>query len=143
MTQQVRVGVAVIIRRMKDGGDVILVGRRKGSHGAGTWTVPGGHLEYGESVEACARREVEEETGLKLISVSKGFAVTNDIFAEEDKHYITVWVEATVEDRAVAENLEPEKCDGWHWHTGREIPKPRFLGLENLMSERPAYFSYM
>lgn len=143
MTQQVRVGVAVIIRRMKDGGDVLLIGRRKGSHGAGTWTVPGGHLEYGESVEDCARREVAEETGMKLTSVSKPFAATNDIFKEEDKHYITVWVEATVDERAVPENLEPEKCDGWDWYTGQDIPKPRFLGLENMMAQRPAYFSYM
>lgn len=143
MTQQVRVGVAVVIRRMRDGSDVMLVGRRKGSHGAGTWTVPGGHLEFGESVEDCARREVLEETGLELLTVSKGFACTNDVFTEEGKHYITVWVEGTVNDRAVAQNLEPEKCDGWEWCTGRAIPKPRFLGLENLMADRPLYFSYM
>jgi 8-oxo-dGTP diphosphatase len=137
MTQDVRVGVAVIIRNERG---EILGGRRKGSHGAGTWTVPGGHLEFGESVEDCARREVDEETGLKLISVSKPFASTNDIFVEEQKHYTTLWVEGTVENDAVPQNLEPEKCDGWDWFAGHEIPEPRFLGLKNLMAERPAYF---
>lgn len=139
MTQHVRVGVAVIIR---DENGRILVGRRKGSHGAGTWTVPGGHLEFGESVEDCARREVLEETGLELISVSKGFASTNDVFVEEQKHYITVWVEGVVAHDAEPQNLEPEKCDGWDWFAGQDIPQPRFLGLKNLMEERPAYFRY-
>jgi len=29
----------------------------------GTWCLPGGRVEFGESIEACARREFEEETG--------------------------------------------------------------------------------
>ncbi|WP_413777060.1 NUDIX domain-containing protein, partial [Streptococcus pneumoniae] len=42
-----KVGVAIIARR-PDG--CILMGRRKGSHGAGTHSVPGGHLEPGEDI---------------------------------------------------------------------------------------------
>jgi 8-oxo-dGTP diphosphatase len=85
---------------------------------------------------------VAEETGLTLLSVSVGFAVTNDIFTEVNKHYITVWVEATVGEIDEAENLEPEKCDGWEWYHGPEVPTPRFLGLQNLIDQRPAYWSY-
>ena len=60
-----RVGVGVIVVR----GGLVLLGQRLGSHGAGTWALPGGNLEFGESVEACARRELLEETGLHLTSV--------------------------------------------------------------------------
>ena len=49
-----RVGVAVIV--VRDGR--VLVGRRRSaSHGDGMWQFPGGHLEFGETVEACAARE--------------------------------------------------------------------------------------
>ena len=60
MKKEVRVGVAAVI--LRDGR--ILLGERIGSHGAHTWATPGGHLELGESIEECAKRETFEETGL-------------------------------------------------------------------------------
>ena len=60
---QARVGVAVIVRRKGH----VLMGLRKGSHGAGTWSFPGGHLETGETVTMCAARELLEETGVKIL----------------------------------------------------------------------------
>ena len=52
---KVGVGVAVV----KDG--KVLLGKRKNAHGEGTWSFPGGHLEYKESWEDCAIRETLEE----------------------------------------------------------------------------------
>ena len=58
-----RVGVAVFVINEKGH---ILIGKRTGSHGAGTLALPGGHLELHESFYECAAREVYEETGLVL-----------------------------------------------------------------------------
>ena len=58
-----RVGVAVFVINEKGH---ILVGKRTGSHGAGTLALPGGHLELHESFHECAARETYEETGLIL-----------------------------------------------------------------------------
>jgi 8-oxo-dGTP diphosphatase len=85
--QQPRVGVAVFV--IKD--DHILIGKRIGSHGAGTLQLPGGHLEFGEEWIECARREVLEETGLDVSACKMSFFhATNDVF--ENKHYITIFM---------------------------------------------------
>ena len=53
-----RVGVGVVLLTENR---ELLVGRRKGSHGAGQWALPGGALEWREDSFDCATREVFEE----------------------------------------------------------------------------------
>lgn len=129
----VRVGVAVLLH---DGHGRVLVGRRKGSHGAGTWQLPGGHLEMGEEFEACAAREVEEETGLRCdtdFGKLRLATVTNDVMAAEKKHYVTVFMQADRLSDTEARVLEPNKCDGWEWKALADVPEPRFIPLQNLI----------
>lgn len=57
----------------------------------GTWGLPGGHLEFGESFETCAARETLEETGLKIKDV-RFLNATNSIMKVENKHYITIFM---------------------------------------------------
>ncbi len=61
MEQEPRVGVGVLVLR----GDKILLIKRKYPPGQGRWSIPGGHVEPGESIYETAERELEEETGLK------------------------------------------------------------------------------
>ena len=132
MNKEVRVGVATVI--LKD--NCILLGERIGSHGAHTWATPGGHLELGESIEECAKRETLEETGLVVNSITKlGF--TNDIFEKENKHYVTLFVIASC-DESEPQIMEPDKCKQWKWCKLDEVPEPLFLPLINLLKEYPA-----
>ena len=84
MNNKPSVGLGVLIFNHKN---EILLGKRINSHGDSTWGPPGGHLEFGESFEDCAIREVLEETGLKIHS-PKFLAITNDIFHNEQKNYL-------------------------------------------------------
>ena len=124
----VRVGIGVFV--FKDG--KFLMQQRQGAHGAGSWSVPGGHLEFGESFEDTARREVKEETSLEITNVRFG-AVTNDYFADEKKHYVTVWM---LSDWASGKEYiaEPAKCLGQAWHTFDSLPEPLFLPWRQLLA---------
>ncbi|TGJ83269.1 hypothetical protein E0Z10_g5489 [Xylaria hypoxylon] len=103
-----RVGVAVIICNAK--GELV-IGKRAGSHGAGSWAFPGGHLEMGESFFTCAERETLEETALRVKGV-KIVAVTNDVFDAALKHYATIFVQCVLEDAdAEPRTMEPNKCE--------------------------------
>lgn len=123
-----RVGVGVaVIKNNK-----ILLGRRKGAHGAGDWSFAGGHLEFREDVEQCAKRELMEETGLNALSLSRGPWVTNVI--DGNKHYITLFVFVT-EFEGELQLLEPDKCEGWKWCDWHALPSPLFPPVATLIQK--------
>src|SRR5689334_17664158 len=105
-----KIGIGVLIFN----GQKILLGKRKASHGSDTWSPPGGHLEFGETFEACAIRETQEETGL-IISSPTISAITNDIFKEENKHYVSIFLSANYPHDQLIINLEPDKLLSWEW----------------------------
>ena len=123
------VGVGVII--VKDG--KVLMQKRKGSHGEGAWSFPGGHLEFNENITDCARRETFEELGIDLTG-SKIVTLTNDIFDKEGKHYITIYVKA---ENFIGEPkiMEPDKCSEFGWFSWEELPRPLFIPIENLLKQ--------
>jgi 8-oxo-dGTP diphosphatase len=129
MQNRPAIGVAVIV--MKNG--KVLLGKRINSHGSGTWAFPGGHLEFNESIEDCAKREVFEETGLSIKSIQR-VAYTNDIFEEEKKHYVTLFVVSEY-DFGELQIKEPDKCERWDWFNWNEFPEPLFLSLKNLLGQ--------
>jgi 8-oxo-dGTP diphosphatase len=122
----VRVGIGVFV--FKDG--KFLMQKRKGSHGEGSWSLPGGHLEFGESFEETARREVMEEAGIEIKNVRFG-AITNDHFVDENKHYVTIWMLSEWANGEV-KNMEPEKCTAQTWSTFDDLPTPLFLTWNQL-----------
>lgn len=112
----------------------VLLGRRlSSSHGNESWQFPGGHLEWFEEPEACAVREVREETGLELTNLRRG-PFTNDCFVEEDRHYVTLFLmaDAPVGDPEVR---EPSKCTEWRWCDWNAMPDPLFLPIRHLRAQ--------
>lgn len=124
-----QVGVAVIVVKNSK----VLLGKRRNSHGSGTWQFPGGHLEFGETIEDCAKRELFEETGLTIRNIRSG-PYTNDIFKTERKHYITLFVIAEY-NSGVLTLKEPHKCEKWEWFSWSHLPEPKFLPIHNLIKQ--------
>eukprot|EP00548_Thalassiothrix_antarctica_P001572 CAMPEP_0194131894 /NCGR_PEP_ID=MMETSP0152-20130528/2523_1 /TAXON_ID=1049557 /ORGANISM="Thalassiothrix antarctica, Strain L6-D1" /LENGTH=163 /DNA_ID=CAMNT_0038826783 /DNA_START=45 /DNA_END=536 /DNA_ORIENTATION=- len=144
--QEVRVGTSVFIRDPEDSTKVFC-GIRKGSHGAGSLALPGGHLEMMESWEDCAKREVKEEMDLEIDNLKLAH-VTNDIMLNEQKHYVTIFLMGEISLKSNNKkpiNMEPLKCEGWNsysWNELREILQkkegpPLFGPLEKIVSEEP------
>lgn len=136
-----KVGLATILIN-KD--NLILLGKRINSHGHDTLCFPGGNLEYFEKLITCGERELYEETGLKNgIDVrylsENAIALTNDIFKEENKHYITLFMLAKQISNKEPRIMEPQKCSGWSYKNWDEILKLKrddlFLPIQNLIKQ--------
>src|SRR4051794_7625708 len=104
-----RVGVTVFI--MKNGKFPMCL--RHGAHGADTWGLPGGKIEHGESWEDCVKREALEEAGVEIKNI-RFLAATNDIFKQDNLHYITIFMIADWKSGEL-QVLEPNKCKEWRW----------------------------
>jgi 8-oxo-dGTP diphosphatase len=127
--QRPHVGMGVLVMRQGRA----LLGRRRGSHGEGYYAAPGGHIEFGESFEQAACREVREETGLE-ISDLRLLSVGNYFFTRKDgeRHYIDIdfVCEAPAGDPQL---MEPEKCDGWGWYELDDLPQPLFIVTQRMI----------
>ena len=126
-TSNPRIGVGVIIKNKNK----VLLLKRKGSHGEGSWAFIGGHLEFGETIEECAKRETLEEIGLSLENIQIG-PFTQDIFEKEGKHYITIYTIANYNGGEI-KNMEPHKCEDLEWFEWDKFPEPLFIPLQNLL----------
>ena len=131
MTSSIRplVGVGVLITKDAK----ILMGKRKNAHGDGTWAPPGGHLEYGETPQEGAQRDVREETGL-IVNTMRWLTFTNDMFTEAKKQYITLYF-VTEYISGTPQILEPDKCTALAWFAFDELPSPLFLSFQNFLKQ--------
>ena len=81
MDERSKIKACVGVMIFKDG--KVLLGKRKGSHGSGEYSFPGGHLEFGESFEECVIRETLEETSVKIKNIK--FQCLSNIYKHEGR----------------------------------------------------------
>lgn len=117
--QAPKAGIGVMV--LKDG--KVLLAKRKGSHGDGEYAFPGGHLEFWESFERCAKREAREEAGIEIDNVR--FLFLANIKKYGGKHYIHIGLIGDWKG-GVPKVLEPEKSETWGWYTLENVPEPLF-----------------
>ena len=122
-TQKTKVGIGVMI--FKDG--KILLHKRKGSHGAGEYAFPGGHLEYMESFEDCAKRETLEECDIEVDNIK--FQFVANVVKYDPKHYVHIGLIASYKSGDL-KVVEKDKCESWDWYDIGNTPQPLFKNVE-------------
>jgi 8-oxo-dGTP diphosphatase len=85
MLPKVAAGAIVLAAKNSDSFDHVLLIQRGKIHSRGTWSLPGGHVEYGERLENAVKREVFEETGIAIDL--RGFVDVVELIHTYD-HYI-------------------------------------------------------
>lgn len=124
-TKNIKIGCEIFL--IKD--DAILLGKRKNCYGEGTWALPGGHLEQGESIKECAKRELKEELDIeglefKLISVADCI--------NERGHYVHI---SFLLEKFTGEirNMEPDLCYEWNFFPLASLPEDLFNPHRNIL----------
>ena len=113
-----QVGVGVIFVR----DERVFLARRQGSHGEATWASAGGHLELGETLEECARREAMEEVGVTVGDLR--FLCVSNILAY-GKHYVDVEFVGDIGQQE-PHLAEPEAFSEFGWFPLDDLPQPLF-----------------
>lgn len=139
--QVIGVGVGALVLNPQN---QILLGKRHGDpnkadsllNGAGTRTMPGGKLDFGESFEEGAIRETLEETGI-TINNPQIFCVSNDLV--ETAHFATIGLickNCTEQPRT----MEPDKIIEWDWFDLDNLPSPLYFpskrSIENYKQQK-------
>ncbi len=137
------VGIGVIVVRNEE----VLLGLRNPNRtdppgtmsGAGTWTLPGGKLERGETFEEATARETLEETGLLLtLDKLQVIHVSNDLTPES--HFVTVGLRYEGAVAGEATVREPDKIIEWQWFPFYTLPEPLYLPsdrfIQNYLADR-------
>lgn len=90
---------------------------------SGEWCLPGGKLDWGESFENGAIREVKEETGI-IIHNPKVISVHN--CKNKHAHFVTIGL-LVHEWEGEAKVMEPDEITEWQWFDLKDLPSPRYF----------------
>lgn len=123
-----KVGVGVMI--LKNG--KVLLGKRHEDpskadsdlHGEGTWTMPGGKIDFQELLVDGAFREVFEETGIKIDKEKLEILNVQDDIVP-DKHYVTIGY-LCKKFEGEPKVLEPDEITEWAWYDLNNLPEKIF-----------------
>ncbi len=111
-------------------GGIVLIDRKNEPHG---WALPGGFVDYGESVEEAAVREAREETSLE-VELIRQFHVYSDPSRDPRKHTLSVVFIA----RASGKPRPADDAKGLGVFPRESLPSPLCFDHEEILED---YFS--
>jgi 8-oxo-dGTP diphosphatase len=123
-----KVGVGGVVTQ----DDKVLLLLRKSPPEAGTWSLPGGRVEFMERVEAALARELKEELGID-IEVEALLCVTNHMVRADNAHWVSpAYIVRVIS--GVPCNLEPQKTAAIEWFPLTQLPENLSAAAQSALS---------
>jgi len=121
-TDYVGVSVGALILNDKD--ELFLTKRgERATNERGTWEIPGGKVNFGETLLAAAKREIWEEYGAEVVFTHQ-FPAQNHLIPEEHQHWVPTCFVGRFIPGSSPRILEPEKCSEIGWFALNHLPEP-------------------
>jgi len=118
------IGVSAGAMIFNDNAELFLAKRsQKCKNERGHWETPGGSVEFGETLETAARREILEEYGAE-IDIIEQFPAADHLIPAEHQHWVATTFFARFQPGQEPKVMEPEKCDAIGWFPLDELPEP-------------------
>lgn len=130
MNKNITIGCEIFFQQENS----LLFGKRKNCYGEGMWGLPGGHLEHGESLIDCAKRELKEELGIYGTEFML-VAMTDNI--DERGHYVHASF-LLKSFTGEIQCMEPHLCSEWRFFALNNLPQEIFKPHQKILR---AYFS--
>ena len=117
---EIGVGVLIVNSEKK-----ILLSPRLKTYGYMKLALPGGHVEWMETLKETAVREVMEEAGIKLSlrKVHNLYVFSEEVHPKLGKHYITHYLIAKLPKGQTPQDREPHKHGPWGWYDPFNLPR--------------------
>ena len=115
------IGIGVLILNEDQTKTLLLLRGPQAKNEPGTWSRPGGTVEYGETLEQAARREIKEEIDVDLVNL-KQRELIDAIMPAEQQHWIAIGFWAQVVPGQELKNMEPQKHPEMRWFGKDEVP---------------------
>jgi len=113
------VGVGACIFNQK--GEILLLKRTdKCTNEPNTWSVPGGHVEYGETLEKTVIRECLEEIGITVTIINEIGSINH---ITDEFHYVSPAFFCLITTNEKPINKEPDKHSEIKWFKFDKLPK--------------------
>ena len=118
------IGVAVGVFIINDEGKIFLTKRSKhATNERGTWEIPGGKVNFGETLQNAAKREAKEEYDID-IEILEQFPAENHFIPDEKQHWVPTTFLCRIAGQKMPQIMEPDKCDAIGWFALETLPSP-------------------
>ncbi len=107
-------------------------------NGAGTWTCPGGKMDFGDGFEEGAARELLEETGIVVAPGDFTLASVSNERVPTAQFVTTCWLATKFVGEAKV--MEPDEITEWRWFDVNNLPAPMYIpslhAIDNYKADR-------